>query len=344
MKTEFDGLIRARASEDNPLQTIIELVLTDFLPNKNNEQVPRSEAENIIKTAKNMPLKIQYRDGKENGHAGSYPIGTLTEVWLDEIENNIKAIAVVWNEEYPKIVQYLKERFQDYYIGTSWELYYSKSQQDGDIRVLEQCVFAATVIVDNPAYGARTRIRSIAEEMNELEMLRNSLLALLQLIDENYADVVESEYERLTIETAEQGIPRLAAFIEAMKKQKGLAEQTAQEQVNNLQTQIVELQGVIEGYKLKEEQEIARAEKAKTLAERREVLKGVGIEYSDKEFLDAESFLSMLDNNAFERYVEGIKTALHRKSVSQVREIPEPITEPKRLSVKELAQELKKVN
>lgn len=49
----------------NPFQTELEFVSTDFEPNKNKQAIPKSEAENIINSARNMPNKVNLRKTKK---------------------------------------------------------------------------------------------------------------------------------------------------------------------------------------------------------------------------------------------------------------------------------------
>jgi len=210
-QAQFTGKLRALASESHPLQTTLELVLTDFEPNKNRQQIPDSEAENILNTALNMPIKINYQNGKHKGHSEAIPIGAISEVWRDG--DQILARSILWKEEYPEIDHYLKTATAEHeYLGTSWEILYQNSETLDNIEILHGCVFSSTVIVDNPAYGFRTPIRSIAEEkesMEETEKLEKLMEiegAFYQLLDMIYSayEKVYAEMERK--ERAARGI------------------------------------------------------------------------------------------------------------------------------------------
>ena len=92
----FNASIRAFASIINPLQTRLDIVLTDFQPNGNKQCIPLDESENIIKSALYQPIKMNFTNGKESGHDLSYPIGTLTDVYLDG--DVIRAKSILWRK------------------------------------------------------------------------------------------------------------------------------------------------------------------------------------------------------------------------------------------------------
>ena len=65
---EFQGFITAAISKNNPLQTILELTLTDFQPNYNKQGIPYTEAQNIINSA----------------HAAKVTSTQVVSVWVNE--------------------------------------------------------------------------------------------------------------------------------------------------------------------------------------------------------------------------------------------------------------------
>ena len=184
------GYIRAVSDANNPTQTRLSIILTDFEPNKNKQAIPRSEAENILRTALIAPLKINF-DGKGYaGHKGAFPIGAIANASMsqDNGRDVISGDAVVWNDMFPEVSDHLKKAFASG-IGTSWEIYFKDSTTDDDgVEWLEGCVFAGTAIVDVPAYGPnRTRVLAIAETLN------NHAEELLEM--NNMAKELETEVE-----------------------------------------------------------------------------------------------------------------------------------------------------
>lgn len=155
---------------NNPLQTRVSLVFTDFEPNVNKQAVPLSEKENIIRSALNMPLKIMFDGEQYHKHAGAIPIGPIVNVYEDDYNGRrvIKGEAVIWDDEYKEISDHLKSLF-DKGVSTSWEIYYSESSVDeSGVEWLHDCIVANTCIVNTPAYGPeRTRILAIAEQIEQ---------------------------------------------------------------------------------------------------------------------------------------------------------------------------------
>lgn len=170
---EFNGYVYAVANveqEAHPLQTRISFVLTDFQPNVNKQAVPRSEAENVIATAKGMPVKINFNGLSEGGHTRAVPVGPITDARLETIEDRevILAEAILWKNEYGEIDDYLKSSTaENKRVGTSWELYYKESEELDGVEWLKGIVLAGTAIVKDPAYGDRTPILAIAEMIME---------------------------------------------------------------------------------------------------------------------------------------------------------------------------------
>ena len=204
---QFSGYVFSVA-EAHPLQTKITFVLTDFLPNSNRQSIPKSEAANILATAKNMPIKINFDGTSENGHTRAIPVGPITDTRLDTVDGNevVLAEALLWKSEYPEIDEYLKSaQSESKRVGTSWELYYKESRSEDGIEWLEGIVVAGTAIVKVPAYGDRTPILSIAEErkmeekVTELEAAFAELKAQLENTQKEL-EKAQSERDQLRAE------------------------------------------------------------------------------------------------------------------------------------------------
>jgi hypothetical protein len=209
---EFTGYVHAVAAIENettphPLQTRISFVLTDFEPNINKQAVPRSEAENIIATAKGMPIKINFNGISEGGHNRAVPVGPIMDARLETIEDRevIMAEAVLWKDEFEEIDDYLKSSTaESKRVGTSWELYYRESEEIDGIEWLRGIVMAGTAIVKDPAYQGRTPILAVAEmDMEEkirmLEMQNEELRLMLEGLRLDI-EKLEMEHEKLGVE------------------------------------------------------------------------------------------------------------------------------------------------
>lgn len=181
----------------NPLLKSVELILTDFEANANNEGIPLSEVDNIIKTAQFTPLKISVSEDSYAGHKGAIPIGPITEVWQDTHEGKpvIKARAVIWSDEFKDVYSLLKtEAGERQYIGTSWEVYYQSADKVDGIDWLKNVTFAGTCIVDTPAYGERTKLLKVAEKQ-KMEELQAQFEALKQSLTEKEKQLDEIRQE-----------------------------------------------------------------------------------------------------------------------------------------------------
>ena len=162
----------ANASRVNPFQTSVEFILTDFLPNKNNQGIPDTEADNITNSAIGMPLKMNITS---QGHDNAIAIGPIQAVWKDTINDRdvLMARASIWNKEYPEIAQYLlTAHAENQDIGTSWEVQYEYADQSEGIDWLRNVICLGTAIVRDPAYGKeRTRVIAVAETKENMEDL-----------------------------------------------------------------------------------------------------------------------------------------------------------------------------
>ena len=357
------GFIRAVADQAHPLHTKLSLILTDFAPNRNKQAVPKTEAENILRTAVNSPLKINFDGVDIFGHKGAKPIGTIISPIMGT-DNNTEVIfaeAVVWNDINPEVDEYIKVAFAEG-IGTSWEIYYDAEKatiDDSGVEWLSGCVFAGTCIVETPAYGPnRTRLLAIAEILNDrvdstmenvnmpqvdntstvaadtltsdisgaMDMLSKLYEGLWTMVDE--ADQLERELATTDITSvAEQftkAISNIQKRFEALKDKAASAEL-----VEN------ELKTLKDG--------IAKAEADKAEAEKIEARKislaEIGIELTD----ERKQFYLSMENEMFAQYVEDLKSVKGNKAKAEVKPIiPEPTNNNGKVtitadSIKELA-------
>ena len=261
------------ASTDNPFQTKLSLILTDFEPNGNGVGVPLSEADNIIATAENSPLKILFDGSQYYDHEAANAIGPITNVRLSEIDDRpvIVADAIIWNELYSDVSEHLKELSSSKTIGTSWEIWHSDSTTDDKgTEWLKDCKFAASCIVRVPAYGpSRTRVLSIAEQ-SEKKMLEN----LVKLLSAMYPEVSE--------DTA------LATLETVINDSTALRSQVAQ-----LEVEKRELSEKVSTYELEKEQAALEAKKAERTAK----LNELGITPSEVYFeLSSEAFNTIVND------------------------------------------------
>src|SRR5688572_27337884 len=210
-KLTLDGSLRATASQTHPLQTNLEFVFTDFLPNKNKQGVPIEEADNLIRTGVDMPVKADFRGKKLGDHPFSFPVGHITA--MEQRADRVIGRAVMYKDEFPELASYLeKASAGEKGVHFSWELYHEDDNvDDAGVQWLRNCVVAATTIVANPAYGDRTSLLAIAstELQNRIEELERQIASLthdggisMDPVDELKQQVTDLNSRLATVEAA----------------------------------------------------------------------------------------------------------------------------------------------
>ena len=272
-----------------------------------------------------MPLKIDFDGTSEQGHSGAYPVGTLTNVYLDG--DVIRAKSVLWNSEFPKEDKYLKTATAEgRAFNTSWELLYAESE-NVDIQLhLRGIQFLGTVIVKNPAYDGRTPILSIAEKTEsgnmeeELNTLRDQLYWLLSLCDDLYYDVMEVERQGDAVANASTIGERLKEVISTLNaKKQNIADMTASmasvtAEKEELSAKLLEATQKLE----KIEADKAEAEAKAKLEERKTTL----AQYLAADEIDEE--LLSLEDTAFTKYIGTLEKVMSKAKASHNAQIPEP--------------------
>jgi len=374
-KVIVNGYIRAVADVSHPLQTKLSLILTDFLPNGNKQGIPETEKQNILATAMNQPIKINFDGVDYAGHIGAVPLGPITRVFesTDEGRPVIAAEGVIWADLYEPIADHLKVAFSEG-VGTSWEIYFEDSTVDADGNEwLHGCVFGGTCVVKVPAYGpTRTRILAIAEHLHkdnletnnnimadnvansetEIDTLRTDLSnvsdLLFQLWDgvdalfnktfEIEAQTVEKDIGAIATSFAEK-LGKIADRINEMSTKLGLSESEKSQLTTDLATVQAELTQLKEEQE-KKEKEAAEAELRST---RKTALETVSISFD----ANPDLYLSM-SAIVFDQYIAdltAVRNASGKKAESSLNAggIPEPLsTDGQTLTNKELASAFNK--
>lgn len=310
------------------------MVITPFTPNKNGQAIPKSEAENIIRTALNQPLKINF-DGKQiGGHAGSVPIGPITNLAYSEDE--ITGQAIIWNEEFPQTAEYLKSNIEDD-IGTSWELYFTESVKDDNaIEWLHGIKFMANTIVSNPAYGSKTLIKAIAEDLSQKEKVMadeltmeeirskldetsNTLYAMWNMLDELYYKTYEIEEAELA-QNATKNVDTFGTMLQTLiTTVNDRASKVGVEAIAELQSKLDTALAEITQFKTAAEQ----TEKDTLLISRKQKLAEAGLIVDNTR----DTFLLGLSEELFTQYVADLSTVKQAKAEikNEPIKIPEPI-------------------
>lgn len=275
-KVKLNGYIsKAYSEKNNDLQTHIEFVLTDFKPNANNQAISYEEAGNIIRTGLYQPFKIRFDGISETVHDRAEPVGPITGVWVDDSEERILARAVIWNESFPEVASYLIESMElNKPIGTSWEAYYADSEIDeSGVEWLKGIVLSGTAAVKNPAYGSRTRLLAISEELYGVDMkqLEQKLAALEAEKAELLAKAEELEAKTAELESKAELLEAKASELEAEKAENELFSNR-----------------------------VAR-------------LKELGLDYTESELSDKRSFLVNLSDGDFDIYLRDLASLKDEK-------------------------------
>lgn len=146
----------------------------------------------VIRTAVNMPVKMLYLGRRGvGGHVGSIPIGHITGMTKEVIDgvNSLVAEAVLYTEEYPDEVHFLKEAFaRGEAPGISYEIRHNptKSLIENGVEWLKSLVTQAATIVKSPAYGSRTAIMALASNKElSTEDFNNELLSIMKPVESN---------------------------------------------------------------------------------------------------------------------------------------------------------------
>lgn len=303
----FAGTLRVDAEYQHPLQTRLDLVLTPFTINANKQGIPETEADNFITTALNQPIKIRLNAKGRKGHALAVPIGTIVsaEKAIINGESAIVGKAIVWKDEFPEVDAALREADE---VHTSWEVYSGKQVAEEANTWLHEITFAATTIVDEPAYQGKTPILAIAE-------------------------VLHKENDQM-----EEQIAQLEARVAELEKEKELAVAAKDEELRLLQAQV-------DSYKAEEEKKRVAELKETRIAALQDL--GYSAEKIDSRIdyymsLDDESFNSLVED------VREIKKEVAEKIGDKKEKkvlVPEPKhTSETRLSPAELAAAIKKTN
>lgn len=355
----MQGFIRAIADQKHPLQTRLSLIITDFEPNRNKQGIPKAEAENILRTALNTPLKINFDGVDFYGHQGAIPVGPIISAYAD-IDNGRDVIAgeaIIWNDVYGEVAEHLKVAFAEG-VGTSWEIYFEDSENDDNgIQWLKNCVFAGTCVVDTPAYGPnRTRLLAIAEELNNRAEQNTEKINMAQTVATD-TSAKEASVDTTAVADTTSDVTSLRTDLSAvmdtlsnmysglwqmMDETDMLEQELATTDMPSMADQLTKLVASIQKRfdALKEKaakaetaeaelttlkDSIAQAELEKAKAEKQETRKNalaeVGIELTPEK---VEFYLAMTDE-LFTQYVEDLKAvAGNKKVVAEVRKTPIP--------------------
>jgi hypothetical protein len=294
--------IQAMPSQDNPFLVTAKFIFADNQGNENGMGIEFVDFPEVASSAINMPVKMKYLGEGVGNHAGSIPIGHITEMNIQD-DGEIKQLigtAALYAEEYPDEISFLMESFKSGDApGISWELGYADSVIKDGIQWLKGIITKAATFVRQPAYGKRTALLALASDAAltdkefDVELLK---LAGATSIDTKGGNTVNEE-------ELKKEVARLKEELAA--KDAALAAKNAElETLQTTNSSVVE-----ENKTLKEK--VASIEKNILAEERARKYVEAGFTFSEEAEKAAEkkAFLASLEPNVFESYLADLVTA-----------------------------------
>lgn len=245
------------SNSHHPFATIAKFIFADDQPNGNKQGLKVEEFPSVMTSAIGMPVKMNFTGFGVSNHAGSIPIGHIKnmEAIKEGEVNQILAEAMLWKEEFPEEVAYLKEAHASGEApGLSYEIAYEESDTIDSIQWIRGTTTQAATFVANPAYGSRTHLLALASLKNEEE--RNvEILALAEQIklDNTESDENTEKGGKLMEEELQQAqaeVTRLLAEAEAKDARITDLETEVATATTDKETALAELETIKEGAKI----------------------------------------------------------------------------------------------
>jgi predicted nucleic acid-binding Zn-ribbon protein len=324
MKTlEFNSSTWLFAQSDfiNPFLTTVKFVFADDKPNANNQAIPYDEFASLAQSAIGMPIKIRFLGKGIGGHTGSIPVGHIRDM-IEEAEEDgshkLIAEGVLYNDEYPEVVEFLKESFDTGDApGISWEISYKESIVDKGIHWLKGVVARAATFVKHPAYGTRTALLALASDKTlSDEDIENELVDMAN-------DIVSHKQggtNNVELEEALQKIKDLEAQI--AEKDTALVEakaetETVRTEATELKVEVDELLSKVNSF---EKSMLIEARMKKV------VEAGVSVPTDEEELTKKQEFWAAMSEEVFTEYVSDLaavaKVAPEKKASASVLQLP----------------------
>lgn len=258
--------------------------------------IEAEDFDEVIKSAIGIPVKM-YLSGDDLGnHVGAYVIGHITDmekVVAEDGTNQLLAEAVIYKNEFPEEVEYLKSAMADEKPpGISYELDYDDSLIKNGVEWLKKIVAMAATFVRNPAYGRRTSLLALASAKTEeeFETILNSLKKEKEADNPNDkgGKIVEKE-----LEEAKSALAEAKAAAETKSARIKELEELLAGKDNEIKTLNETLDGI--------NQERLFESRIKKLAE-----VGISFEAEAEKAPKKKAFYLSLDDEAFEEYLHDI--------------------------------------
>jgi hypothetical protein len=264
----------------NPALAWAKFILTDDLPNANNQRVPLEEFENLINTGVYMPIKMA--EGQIlDGHDGAIPIGTIAN--LKKVNNQIQGLAALWERERPEDVQLIKKYYNEKVpLQLSWEILYSDSSiSESNVEELKGTALRAVTLVGMPAYEGRTPITAVASSSDTPQL-------------DDASKAKESHNNNMEDDKLEK------EEFDAKLAEKDTALAAANEEIKNLKAMLEELDALRQ-FKAEIDQEKANAEKISAI---RQKFSGANLAKEDTYFDENKEMLLSLSEQALDFMIQ----------------------------------------
>ena len=305
----------------NPFLTIVKFVFADDKPNANNMAIPFDEFAALKLSAIGMPIKIRFLGKGLGGHTGSVPVGHIRDMEVETLEDEshrLVAEGVLYNDEYPEVVEFLKESFDTGDApGISWEISYKESIVDKGIQWLKGVVARAATFVKHPAYGTRTALLALASDKT--------------LSDEDIEkEVVDMAHN---FESQHQGGSKNVELEEALQKIKDLEAQIAEKdtalveakaETETVRAEAVDLKVEVDELVTK----VNNFEKTLLVESRTKVVVDAGVQVptDSEELAKKQEFWAAMSEELFTEYVSDLaavaKAVPEKKASASVLQLP----------------------
>jgi len=300
----------AQSSVLNPYLKSCTFVLADDRPNENSQGIPYSEFDNLAASAVGMPIKMRFvgkRAGGVANHEGSIPIGHIvsvageTEGEGDSAVHRLVAEGALYANEYPDAVEYLEEAYAENKApGISWELSYKDSIVERGVQWLKGVIARAATFVRNPAYGSRTALLAIAQDLSVTDDQIEQIMGILDQPPptDGTTDIgdIQGGTDKVTLEEALAKIKQLETELEArLADASALNESTSR--VAELEKTVADLTATITGY-----------QKATLVADRtsKVVEAGLDLEADAEVLAKRQELWASMSDEVFAEYITGI--------------------------------------
>lgn len=263
--------------------------------------IEAEDFDEVIKTAIHMPVKMNLLGESVGSHTGSYVIGhikKMTKQQTSDGTNQLIADAVLYKDEYPEEVQFLKDKYDiGDAPGVSYELAYAGSVVKNGVQWLKDLVTCAATFVRSPAYGKRTALLALASAKDEDFV--HTMKTLIAQADSSTEPIIPSNKGGNTVDELEKAIAEVERFkAEAATKTAEIS--TLTEQITAKDQEINTLTSTV-----------ATLQKEKTIESRIRKFTEAGftLEADAEKAEKKQNFWLSLSDEAFEEYISDMVSA-----------------------------------